>query len=133
MSPLMADPAATGTSSGKRRLQVTTALTGQQAPERVALRLGGRRRTSAKLPAARFLLPAIVLYGLVFVVPFIGSLPLSFSSWNGIGRFTFDGLSNFAHVVTNALVPGRPPAQRHNGRARSSSSPTRSGSVWPSC
>ena len=90
---------------------MTTALSAQQAPERGSAKPRGRRRTSAKLPAARFLLPAIVLYGLVFVVPFIGSLPLSFSSWNGIGHFTFDGLSNFAHVITNASFLA---ALRHN-------------------
>ncbi len=90
---------------------MTTASSAQPAPERDGAKPRGRRRTSAKLPAARFLLPAIVLYGLVFVVPFIGSLPLSFSSWNGIGRFTFDGLSNFAHVVSNASFLA---ALRHN-------------------
>ena len=90
---------------------MTTALSAQQAPERDSAKPRGRRHTGAKLPAARFLLPAIVLYGLVFVVPFIGSLPLSFSSWNGIGHFTFDGLSNFAHVVTNTSFLA---ALRHN-------------------
>ncbi len=90
---------------------MATALTGQQATENSSAPPRRRRRTSARLPAARFLLPAIVLYGLVFVVPFIGSLPLSFSSWNGIGSFTFDGLSNFAHVVTNASFLA---ALRHN-------------------
>ena len=90
---------------------MTTALSAQQPPERDSAKPRGRRRTSAKLPAARFLLPAIVLYGLVFVVPFVGSLPLSFSNWNGIGHFTFDGLSNFAHVVTSASFLA---ALRHN-------------------
>jgi raffinose/stachyose/melibiose transport system permease protein len=54
------------------------------------------------LPAGRFLLPAVLLYGLVFIVPFIGSLPLSFSDWNGISRFSFSGIGNFKQVVTSS-------------------------------
>jgi raffinose/stachyose/melibiose transport system permease protein len=55
-----------------------------------------------RLPAARFLLPAMLLYGVVFLVPLVGSLPLSFSSWNGISRFAFNGLGNFKQVVTSS-------------------------------
>lgn len=61
-----------------------------------------RRRLSPRLPAGRFLLPAVLLYGLVFIVPFIGSLPLSFSDWNGISRFSFSGIGNFKQVVTSS-------------------------------
>jgi raffinose/stachyose/melibiose transport system permease protein len=38
----------------------------------------------------------------VFIVPFIGSLPLSFSDWNGISRFSFSGIGNFKQVVTSS-------------------------------
>jgi len=48
------------------------------------------------------LLPAVLLYGFVFIVPFIGSLPLSFSDWNGISRFSFSGIGNFKQVVTSS-------------------------------
>jgi raffinose/stachyose/melibiose transport system permease protein len=48
------------------------------------------------------LLPAVLLYGFVFIVPFIGSLPLSFSDWNGISRFSFSGIGNFKNVVTSS-------------------------------
>jgi raffinose/stachyose/melibiose transport system permease protein len=61
-----------------------------------------KRRLSPRLPAARFLLPAVLLYGFVFIVPFIGSLPLSFSDWNGISRFSFSGIGNFKQVVTSS-------------------------------
>ncbi len=61
-----------------------------------------KRRLSPRLPAARFLLPAVLLYGFVFIVPFIGSLPLSFSDWNGISRFSFSGIGNFRQVVTSS-------------------------------
>ncbi len=61
-----------------------------------------RRRLRPRLPAGRFLLPAVLLYGLVFVVPFIGSLPLSFSDWNGISRFSFSGVGNYTQVLTSS-------------------------------
>lgn len=61
-----------------------------------------RRRLSPRLPAGRFLLPAVLLYGFVFIVPFVGSLPLSFSDWNGISRFSFSGIGNFRSVVTSS-------------------------------
>jgi raffinose/stachyose/melibiose transport system permease protein len=61
-----------------------------------------KRRLSPRLPAARFLLPAVLLYGFVFIVPFIGGLPLSFSDWNGISRFSFSGIGNFKSVVTSS-------------------------------
>jgi raffinose/stachyose/melibiose transport system permease protein len=61
-----------------------------------------KRRLSPRLPAARFLLPAVLLYGFVFIVPFIGGLPLSFSDWNGISRFSFSGIGNFKQVVTSS-------------------------------
>ena len=88
-----------------------TAAPARQAPERGGVPVKRRRRRGPRLPAARFLLPAIVLYGLVFVVPFVGSLPLSFSNWNGISHFAFDGLSNFANVFTNVSFLA---ALRHN-------------------
>ena len=61
-----------------------------------------KRKLSPRLPAGRFLLPAVLLYGFVFLVPFIGGLPLSFSDWNGISRFSFSGIGNFKQVVTSS-------------------------------
>jgi ABC-type sugar transport system permease subunit len=43
----------------------------------------------------------MLLFGLGFIVPFIGSVPLSLSDWNGISRFSFNGLGNFKQVVTS--------------------------------
>jgi raffinose/stachyose/melibiose transport system permease protein len=60
------------------------------------------RRHRFRLPAGRFLLPALLLYGLVFLAPLIGSLPLSFSNWNGISSFHFDGLTNFRQLLSSA-------------------------------
>jgi raffinose/stachyose/melibiose transport system permease protein len=60
------------------------------------------RRRKRSRPAARFLAPALVLYGIVFLVPTIGSLPLSLSGWNGISRFSFDGLVNFRSVLDSS-------------------------------
>jgi raffinose/stachyose/melibiose transport system permease protein len=87
------------------------AVAAQEAPPRLGVPSPGRRRRRSRLPAARFLLPALLLYGLVFIVPFIGSLPLSFSNWNGISHFAFNGISNFEHVATSASFLA---ALRHN-------------------
>lgn len=70
------------------------------APEAVVP--GRKRRRRKLLPAGRFLLPGVLLYGLVFVVPLVGSLPLSFSNWNGVSALHFSGLTNFRQVVTSA-------------------------------
>jgi len=61
-----------------------------------------RPRRGPRLSALGFLLPAILLFGLVFVVPTIGALPLSFSNWNGISGFAFNGLDNFKLVITSS-------------------------------
>ncbi len=79
------------------------------SPPRVAT--PGIRRRRYRLPAGRFLLPALLLYGLVFIVPIIGSLPLSLSNWNGIGRFAFDGLGNLRLVITSGAFLA---ALKHN-------------------
>jgi raffinose/stachyose/melibiose transport system permease protein len=52
--------------------------------------------------AAAFVLPALLLYGVVFLVPLIGGLPLSVSDWNGVSPFGFVGLTNFEKIVTSA-------------------------------
>ncbi len=82
------------------------AATGQGAGEATS-----KKRRKLRLPAGRFLLPAVLLYGLVFIVPFIGSLPLSFSDWNGISRVSFSGIGNFKQVVTSSAFPS---ALEHN-------------------
>jgi raffinose/stachyose/melibiose transport system permease protein len=79
-----------------------TALPVRDAQKGTPGRADRRQRRRSKLPAGRFLLPALLLYGLVFVVPFVGSLPLSFSNWNGISHFAFNGLSNFKLLVTSS-------------------------------
>ncbi len=65
-----------------------------------------RRASRPRLPALRFLAPAVLLFGLVFIVPIIGALPLSLSNWNGIGHFAFNGLNNFKLVVTSSSFLG---------------------------
>ncbi len=79
-----------------------TALPVRDAQKGTPGRADRRQHRRSKLPAGRFLLPALLLYGLVFVVPFVGSLPLSFSNWNGISHFAFNGLSNFKLLVTSS-------------------------------
>lgn len=53
----------------------------------------------------------MLLFGLVFVVPIVGAIPLSLSNWNGISHFAFNGLDNFRLVVTSGSFLG---ALEHN-------------------
>ena len=78
---------------------VSTVEEVRSRPSAVAHR---HRGATQRLPAARFLFPALLLFGVVFIVPTIGALPLSLSNWNGISHFAFNGLDNFRLVVTSA-------------------------------
>lgn len=52
-----------------------------------------------------FCLPGIVIYTIMFVLPILGNLLLSFTDWNGaalgMGRIRFVGLSNFIELFTD--------------------------------
>ncbi len=63
------------------------------------------KNRSSKWQALLFLLPALVLYLLVQVVPLGGALYFSLSSWSGIGGapIEFAGLKNFAGLLNNKL------------------------------
>lgn len=68
-----------------------------------------RKKSSANSFALIFILPSLVLYTLFVIVPTLGSVYLSFTSWDGISEdIRFIGLANFAEIwqsprVHNAL------------------------------
>jgi raffinose/stachyose/melibiose transport system permease protein len=64
-------------------------------------RHGGRTSIRRHLRAAawRFLAPAIVLYLVLFVLPVVGGIPLSFTRWDGLGQPQLVGLDNFASLL----------------------------------
>ncbi len=52
-----------------------------------------------------FLLPGMILYTLLLMVPIAGSLVMSFYKWNGIKNvpLVFVGLENFKTIITDAI------------------------------
>ncbi len=50
-----------------------------------------------------FILPALALYAVFFIVPFGKTLFYSFHQWNGFGQATFVGLSNYIRLAGDEL------------------------------
>lgn len=57
-----------------------------------------------KLKICSFLLPAIVIYGIVVIFPTVYSVILSLCEWNGLGEKKFIGLKNYIHLFTKDSV-----------------------------
>jgi ABC-type sugar transport system permease subunit len=51
-----------------------------------------------------FVLPALVLYLFFFVYPFISSLYLSLTQWDGAGEITFIGLENYFRLLQDEMM-----------------------------
>lgn len=67
----------------------------------------GRRRsgTAARQMAGLwFVLPALVLYMLFFGLPFLATVWLSFTDWNGLGWPSFSGLANYARLAVDGAM-----------------------------
>jgi ABC-type sugar transport system permease subunit len=65
-------------------------------------RPGRRRRTSSPL-VALFVLPSVVIYGLFMVYPFLGTIYLSLTSWDGFAATKdFVGLDNYRVLFQDA-------------------------------
>jgi raffinose/stachyose/melibiose transport system permease protein len=86
-------------------------MAGTAAPQptglgRLALRrgrpAGGRRRTSPLLVAV-FVLPSLVIYGLFMVYPFLGTIHLSLTNWDGFAATKdFIGFDNYRVLLGDA-------------------------------
>jgi raffinose/stachyose/melibiose transport system permease protein len=62
----------------------------------------GRARGGTGLLALAFLAPALVIYGVFMVYPFLGSLYLSLTEWNGFEAIPrFIGLDNYIRLITD--------------------------------
>jgi raffinose/stachyose/melibiose transport system permease protein len=48
-----------------------------------------------------FVLPALIMYLTIYILPLLSSLQHSFTSWNGINTPTFNGLDNFKKAFTD--------------------------------
>jgi ABC-type sugar transport system permease subunit len=85
------------------------AVTSAPAPTglgRLALRRGrreGRRRRTNPLLVAAFVLPSLLIYGLFMVYPFLGTIHLSLTSWDGFAATKdFIGLDNYRVLFGDA-------------------------------
>lgn len=52
-------------------------------------------KKSLKIKSSIFLLPAMIIYLLIIVIPSLYSLYLSFFNWNGVGKKIFVGFKNY--------------------------------------
>ncbi len=50
---------------------------------------------------ALFVIPALIMYIAIYILPLLSSLQHSFTSWNGINEARFNGLDNFKKAFTD--------------------------------
>ncbi|MBF0569639.1 MAG: sugar ABC transporter permease [Candidatus Omnitrophica bacterium] len=55
------------------------------------------------LKSALFVLPAVVIFGIFYIYPFIELVRLSLHDWPGIGPMTFVGIQNFKELMTDRI------------------------------
>lgn len=67
---------------------------------------GTRVRAQARTrgPSGWFAAPALVLFFVFALVPVIGVVALSFTSWNGLGAITFDGTVSWRKVLADPVT-----------------------------
>ena len=103
-----------------RELGMQTIDASGSSPTRVRVqKVAGRGRSNGHAPKAlagrgptkRFLGPALVLYGVLFIVPVLGGIPLSLTQWSGEGPLRFVGLANFRSIFSS---PALAHALEHN-------------------
>ena len=76
---------------------------------RAAAGLAAREISRTAGPSGWFAVPALLLFFAFALLPIVGVVALSFTSWNGLGAITFDGTASWQKVLTdpvtlNALV-----------------------------
>lgn len=73
-----------------------------QRAERSTRGAPGRERL--QLSHVLFALPALGFFAIFALLPLVGVLVLSFTSWNGIGAITFTGLTSWGEVLTRSTT-----------------------------
>lgn len=75
---------------------MTTSLEQRRAAVRAQARTAG--------PSGWFAVPALVLFAAFALLPIIGVVALSFTSWNGLGAITFDGTTSWRKVLADPVT-----------------------------
>jgi raffinose/stachyose/melibiose transport system permease protein len=60
------------------------------------------RRSARRGGYAIFLLPGLILFTLVILLPLVANIGISFTRWRGVGMPTWVGLSNYAQLMGDA-------------------------------
>lgn len=64
-------------------------------------------RWKYELICVSFLLPALLIFGFVVVVPFFQGINIAFTNWNGMSQeMTYNGLNNFFNLFRDIQVRG---------------------------
>ena len=61
-----------------------------------------KAKTTKMIWVVIFLLPALTVFGLLYMAPLITATISSFSRWNGFGPMEFHGLKNYADIFKDA-------------------------------
>ncbi|VXB73708.1 ABC transporter [Arthrobacter sp. 9V] len=67
-------------------------------------RTTGTRRTLEKGPSGWLAVPALAFFMLFAILPLLGVLFLSFTSWDGLGEIKLDGLSSWNTVLADPVT-----------------------------
>ena len=65
-----------------------------------------RRQFDPNRAGKYFILPGLLLYACFFVYPFLSSIYLSFTHWNGAAPPVFNGLDNYAQLIADPRMWG---------------------------
>ncbi|MDQ4077296.1 MAG: sugar ABC transporter permease [Chloroflexota bacterium] len=63
-----------------------------------------RRSLARAAPGYAFIAPALLLYALFFIYPFVVSIYYSFVEWTGAGPKEFVGLANYRRLFSDSLL-----------------------------
>ncbi|UQN28982.1 carbohydrate ABC transporter permease [Brachybacterium kimchii] len=84
------------------RVRDAAKLRSARGAERSTRGAPGRERL--QLSHVLFALPALGFFAIFALLPLVGVLVLSFTSWNGIGAITFTGLTSWGEVLTRSTT-----------------------------
>jgi multiple sugar transport system permease protein len=67
-------------------------------------RAKARRASRPQLVGLYFVLPALILYAVFFLYPFVRTIYLSMTDWNGVVPPVFTGLENYQRLLGDSQM-----------------------------